>query len=194
MLWNLPASFLSSLAVYLSSTQHPSWFKCIPPSWFQCEGNARPEEIHLRSFQALSCSSLSPWRKPSVSPLPQCPGLSRIWPPGIMIPVAAPSSCSSSRPTSNKLSLLGLYSGFRQSGHVLFGCQAHPCGSLFRTALSLQLLGSAPPLPPPGPLLCLRFHSAAFPTDWPPCWSWGLVIAPLAILIQLLFCAKFSFF
>lgn len=161
------ASFLFFLSSVSFSTQHPSWFKCIPPSHF----SVKERQAWRDTSEVIPSSELlqSPRRgeSPQWVPFPQCPGLSRIWPPGLWFLWLLLLLVPLSRPTSNKLSLLGLTLVSEKSGHVLFGCQAHPCGSLFRTALSLQLLGSAPCLPPPGPLLCLRFHSAAFPTDWP---------------------------
>ena len=109
-----------------------------------------------------------------MSPLPSVDRAFKDLTPGIMIPVAASSLIPLYRPTSNKQSLRDLTLVSEKSGHVLFGCQAHPCGFLFRTALSLQLLGSAPCLPTPGTLLCLRLNSADFPTDQPSLLVLGL--------------------
>lgn len=166
--WNsacLP--FFFSLAVYLSllSIQVDSSASLHRISVWR---NARPEEIHLRSFQALSCSSLpSPWKSPQWVPFPQCPGLSGSDPQDydscgcsffLFLSLGPHQTNYHSRP----------YSGFRK----IRSCPVWMPGTPLWLSVQNGTIFAAPwfstlPATSRSPALSLRFHSAAFPTDWP---------------------------
>ena len=189
-----PASFLFSLSSISFSNQHPSWFKCIPPSHF----SVKERQAWRDTSEVIPSSELlqSPrhGESPQWVPFLRCPGLSRIWPPGLWFLWLLLLLVPLSRPTSNKLLLLDLTPVSEKSGHVLLDARRTPVALCSERHYLCSSMAQHPACS--FPVLCSLsgFILQPFPQASPPCWSGGSVIAPLSYFDPTsLLCKSFLF-
>ena len=117
---------------------------------------------------------------PQWVPFLRCPGLSRIWPPGLWFLWLLLLLVPLSRPTSNKLLLLDLTPVSEKSGHVLLDARRTPVALCSERHYLCSSVAQHPACS--FPVLCSLsgFILQPFPQTSPPCWSGGSVIAPLS--------------